>query len=176
MDEQPVSILQTGLVANAISNHSDGGSDFLPDRKAMEEARLARLGKRKRESSTDPSPYNPGQGRNDAWQLGESIDEFVKRIPPLTTSILTVPWIWAHDPRQSLADRELCPQVDEFMIRGRLLLDEALQNRQAIQTKNRHGSKGMLTRLLGQDSKELQQRITDLAAKCGILSGKASIN
>jgi hypothetical protein len=54
----------------------------------MQEARLARLGERKREPSPEPVLFNPGQGSPDAWQLGESPNDFVRRLPPLTTSII----------------------------------------------------------------------------------------
>jgi hypothetical protein len=62
--------------------------NFVQERRAMQEARLARLGKRKREPSPEPVLFNPGQGSPDAWQLGESPNDFVRRLPPLTTSII----------------------------------------------------------------------------------------
>lgn len=147
-------------------------SSFSLDRRAMEEARRARLGKRKREPSPEPELFNPAQGCHDAWQLGESVDDFVKRLPPLTTPISTCPWIWAHNPHRDSRDRSVSPREDEFRSRGRSLLDDSLQTRQQIQAKALHGPKAALHKSLSQESKALQQRITDLATECGILSGK----
>jgi hypothetical protein len=146
-------------------------SSFLLDRRAMEQARLARLGKRKRGPSPEPELFNPAQGCHDAWQLGESVDDFVKRLPPLTTPIFTCPWIWAHNPHRDSRDRSVSPREDEFRSRGRSLLDVSLQTRQQIQAKALHGPKTALHKSLSQESKALQQRITDLATECGILSG-----
>ncbi|KAF2821754.1 DUF1917-domain-containing protein [Ophiobolus disseminans] len=146
--------------------------NFILGRGAMEEERLSRLGKRKREPSPEPILFNPGQGSADAWQLGESVDDFVRRLPPLTTSVFTCPWIWAHNPHSDPHDGSTSHRADEFRSRGVDLLDHSLQNRQQIQAKNKHGPRAALTKALNQESKELQQRITDLAAECGILSGK----
>jgi hypothetical protein len=150
--------------------------DFLLDRRAMEEARLARLGKRKREPSPKPVLFNPGQGSPDAWQLGESVDDFVKRLPPLTTSVFTCTWIWVHNPHFDARDKNkyTSHRADEFRSRGTDLLAESLQARQQLQTKGLHGPKGPLTKSLNEESKALQQRINDLAVECGILSGKVS--
>jgi len=150
-------------------------SDFILDRRAMEEERLARLGKRKREPSPEPVLFNPGEGSLDAWQLGESVDDFVRRLPPLTTSVFTCAWIWAHNPHRGAHNGELSHRGDEFRSRGMDLLDQSLRSRQQIQTKGTYGPKAALTKSLNQASKALQQRITDLAVECGILSGKVSL-
>lgn len=51
----------------------------------------ATSGKRKRESSAELELFNPLQGCPDAWQLGESVDDFVRRLPPTATSESTYP-------------------------------------------------------------------------------------
>ncbi|KAK1916336.1 hypothetical protein P3342_004155 [Pyrenophora teres f. teres] len=64
------------------------------DRKAMEQGRLARLGeKRKREPEPEPEVqlFNPLEGQPDAWQLGEPIDDFIKRLPQLALPSQNVP-------------------------------------------------------------------------------------
>lgn len=151
-------------------------SAFPIDRRAMEEARLARLGKRKREPSPDAVLFNPGQGSPDAWQLGESAEDFVRRLPPLTTSINTCAWIWAHNPHFDVRDKNkvISHRADDFRNRGTQLLGQSLQARQQIQSQGSHGPKAAVNRSLNQESKDLQQRITDLAVDCGVLSGKAS--
>lgn len=151
-------------------------SPFLLDRKAVEEARLSQLGGRKPDPLPEPVLFNPGQGSSDAWQLGESVDGFVRRLPPLTTSVFTCAWIWAHNPHFDARDKNKCSshRADEFRNRGTDLLDQSLQNRQQIQSKGLHGSKAALIKSLNEESKVLQERINDLAVECGVLSGKVS--
>jgi hypothetical protein len=148
------------------------------DRKAMEQRRLARSDKRKREPSREPSAkpelFNPLQGRPDAWQLSESVDDFIRRLPPFTTSIFTCPWIWAENPHRNPRDKSPCPCVDDFTIRGMELLEQSLQTRRDIQKKGSGGPRGVVTKQLHQESKALQQRITDLAKVTHVLSGKVS--
>jgi hypothetical protein len=150
---------------------------FLLDRKTMEEAQLARLGKRKREPSPELILFNPDEGSPDAWQLGESAEDFVKRLPPLTTSVFTCAWIWVHNPHVDPRDKNkyTSHRAEEFRSRGSDLLDQSIQARQHIQSKGLHGPKPVLTKSLNEASKALQQRINDLAVKCDILSGKVSI-
>ncbi|KAH7075198.1 hypothetical protein FB567DRAFT_452916 [Paraphoma chrysanthemicola] len=147
-------------------------SNFMLERRAMEEARLARLGKRKREPSPVPELFNPAAGSPDAWQLGESVDDFVGRLPPLTTPVSTCPWIWAHNPHRNARDRAVILREDDFRRLGRKLLGDSLQTRERIQATGKHGSRAAQNKSLSEESKALQQHITDLAAECGILSGK----
>ncbi|KAF1919379.1 hypothetical protein BDU57DRAFT_585560 [Ampelomyces quisqualis] len=148
--------------------------NLLLNRKAMEEAQLARLGKRPRDPSPEPVLFNPGQGSPDAWQLGESVDEFMKRLPPLTTPVFTCPWIWVHNPHFDARDKNKVTshRADEFRSRGNDVLDQSLQAREQIQSRGLHGPRGVLTKSLNEESKALQQRITNLAVECGIVSGK----
>jgi hypothetical protein len=166
------------IVAMPSTFANDTPSNFLLDHGTMEEARLARLGKRKREPSPEPVLFNPGQGSPDAWQLSESAEDFVRRLPPLTTSVFTCAWIWVHNPHFDARDKNkyASHSVDEFRSRGSDLLGQSIQARQHIQTKGLHGPKAVLIRSLNEESKALQQRITDLAVKCEILSGKVSVD
>jgi len=159
---------------NVTGRTSSKSTDFMLDRRAMEQERLGRLGKRKRAPSRPAALFNPAQGRPDAWQLGESTDDFVRRLPPLTTSVMFGPWIWAHDTHRDSYDKSMTCLVEAFVGRGASLLEQSLQNREEIRTKGLYGSKSVQTKSLNQESKALQQHITDLASECGILSGKAS--
>jgi hypothetical protein len=47
-------------------------------------------------SMAQPTPinlHNIYEGRADAWQLHESVEDFVKRLPPRTTSIDLCPYV-----------------------------------------------------------------------------------
>jgi hypothetical protein len=155
------------------------------DRKAMEQERLARTGKRGRDSSPEPcqvkalkpsSPklelFNPQEGRAEAWQLGESVDDFIRRLPPFTTSMFTCPWIWAENPHRNPRDKSPCPRVEDFTARGMELLEQSLETRRDIQKTGSNGSRSVMTKQLNQESKALQRRIADLANETNVLSGK----
>ncbi|KAI4937962.1 hypothetical protein J4E85_000400 [Alternaria conjuncta] len=148
------------------------------DRQAMEQERLARQGKRKREPSPVPASnlelFNPLEGQDDAWQLGEPVDDFVRLLPPYTTSISTCPWIWAANPYRNPRDKSPSPRVQDFTSRGTELLQQSLQTRRDIQNEGAKGPRGMVTKQLLQESKALQERISDLAKDTHVLSGKVA--
>ncbi|KAI4664273.1 uncharacterized protein J4E79_003776 [Alternaria viburni] len=148
------------------------------DRQAMEQERLARQGKRKREPSPVPASnlelFNPLEGQDDAWQLGEPVDDFVRRLPPYTTSISTCPWIWGANPYRNPRDKSPSPRVQDFISRGTELLQQSLQIRRDIQKEGAKGPRGMVTKQLLQESKALQERISDLAKDTHVLSGKVA--
>jgi hypothetical protein len=149
------------------------------DRKAMEQERLSRLGKRRRDPSPEQEPtkfelFNPRAGHTDSWQLGESVDDFIRRLSPTTTSIATCPWIWAENPHRNPRDVSAASRVDEFTSRGMELLANSLKTRQRIQAKGSEGHKAVLNKQLKQESNDLQQRIADLAAEHHICTGKVT--
>lgn len=140
--------------------------------KAVGQEDIAISGKRKREPSPGLELFNPLQGRPDAWQLGESVDEFVRRLPPVTTSVFTCPWIWAENPHRNPRDKSSCPRVGDFTTHGMKLLEQSLDNRREIQKASASQPKGMMTRQLNQESKSLQERIAILAKDTNVISGK----
>ncbi|EDU44534.1 conserved hypothetical protein [Pyrenophora tritici-repentis Pt-1C-BFP] len=143
------------------------------DRKAMEQERLARLGeKRKREPSPGPQLFNPLEGQPGAWQLGEPVDDFIKRLPPVTTPISKCPWIWAANPHRNSRDKSPSPQEDDFMTRGTQLLAQSLETRQKIKDDGARGPRAVVNKQLAQESKALQERITGLARETRVVSGK----
>ncbi|KAF2134827.1 DUF1917-domain-containing protein [Dothidotthia symphoricarpi CBS 119687] len=170
-------IINAAPDSNTFTPSKPSGS-FPLDRKSMEADRLARLGsKRKRDlPSEQPSQaleqFNPRQGCSDSWQLGEAVDDFVRRLPPLTTSISTCDWIWAANPHRDPQDKPNYPRVADFKERGSSLLEQSLKVRRDTQNNNAGTAKGAVTRRLNQESKTLQQNLTELAVETGVLSGK----
>jgi hypothetical protein len=139
----------------------------------MEEERLARLGKGKRKR--DPSPelaLNPMEGQPFCWQLGESAEEFVKRVSPLTTSVAECEWIWAANPYRDPRDKATAPRVAAFKDRGAKLLAESLQKRDEIQQKGRFGARSVITRAWNQEARALQLNLTKLAVETGVWEGE----
>jgi len=167
------------LTTSTRANRLPGFSGL--DRKAMEEERLGRLGngKRKREPSSEAMPQeksNPMEGQPFAWQLGESAEAFVKRVPPLTTSAVACDWIWAANPYCEPSDPSVAPRVAELKDRGAKLLADSLQKRNEIQEKGRLGPRSTVTRAWNQETKTLQQSLTKLAVETSVLSGKVSFS
>ncbi|CAI6335096.1 unnamed protein product [Periconia digitata] len=80
-----------------------------------------------------------------SWHQSESPEEFVRRVPPLTTTIQQCDWIWVHNPYLS----------NKAMEEARLMRcgQELLKSKE----------------ITGED---LQEEITDLAVETNVLSGK----
>lgn len=133
---------------------------------------IARLTRRAREMSSSDL-HNIYQGRPDSWQLGESVADFLRRLPPLATPESFSPWIWVANPYANGRDRSSRAQnvVGELTIRGKKLLEESLLERDNIRKANSQ-SKGKANRLLNQESENLNERITQLAVELNVLSGK----
>lgn len=157
------------------------------DRKAMETERLARLGKQMPDMSLTtqhvsscnaavPTP-KPSITRADyqfSWQPGEPVDDFIRRVPPLTTSSSYCEWIWADSPHRNLSMDGFVPRIQEFRHQGLELLDESRRQRENIRRQNLHGPKVTLNRLLNRESKLLEEHIKDLAVRHNVLPGKVS--
>lgn len=129
----------------------------------------------KRKTVPSPKLSNPGQGQPGCWQLGESVEEFVKRLPPVTTSALLHEWIWVHNPYPQSQNKSEVANVGDFTTRGQELLARSLQTRKDIEAHDLHKNSSVTTRRLNEESKLLQQRITDLAADTNLLFGKVSV-
>ncbi|KAF2012037.1 DUF1917-domain-containing protein [Aaosphaeria arxii CBS 175.79] len=120
-----------------------------------------------------PDLHNIYEGRMDSWQLHESIDDFLERLPPGQTTVSICPWIWVANPHPSGRDRSGRSHAqDQLVPRGKLFLQQALQERDDIISENSRSAKGTVTRLLDQNGAHLKQKITDLAIDTNVLSGK----
>jgi hypothetical protein len=117
---------------------------------------------------------NPGEGQPSSWQLNETTEDFLKRLPPSTTSKLLYEWIWVHNPHQQGLRSPKAPDVTSFTTRGRTMLANSLQARKSIEIKHQKNAQSTVTRLLNEEAKQLQQNITDLAVETNVLSGKVS--
>ncbi|ENH99823.1 hypothetical protein COCC4DRAFT_44940 [Bipolaris maydis ATCC 48331] len=144
--------------------------------KDLAQEQLLTSNNRKQESPSEKSSelelFNRLQGQRDAWQLGESVDDFIRRLPPLTTSMSTCPWIWAENPFRNPHEKPPCPHAADFTNRGMRLLQESLEIRRKIHELGATQPKGSVTKQLTQESKYLQERIASLASDTHVLSGK----
>ncbi|KAF2445813.1 DUF1917-domain-containing protein [Karstenula rhodostoma CBS 690.94] len=119
-----------------------------------------------------PAPSNPGERQPGCWQLSEMVEDFVRRLPPVSTSTYDHEWIWVHNPHQQIQSKSKVADVNNFTIRGRELLARSLQAREDIQLDVQKKNKSLITRRLNEESRLLQQHITDLASETNVLFGK----
>ena len=120
--------------------------------------------------ATPPDLHNIYEGQLDAWQLNESVDDFIQRLPPRATSLSIGPWIWVANPYTE--GRANSGRSDILISRGTELLRRALQARSMICKENSQKSQAVVMRLLNQESENLKVQIGALAADTNVLAGK----
>ncbi|KAF2108703.1 hypothetical protein BDV96DRAFT_670716 [Lophiotrema nucula] len=142
------------------------------DRKAMEEERLERLGKKKPTQNPALGLHNIHEGEPNAWQLGESVEDFVRRIPPVSTPGWDYAWIWCANPHPDGQVTSGPSRHDILQTRGLGLLQQSVKERQNIQSQNSQKAKGYVSKLLNQEAESLKQRLGQLAVETNVLTGK----
>lgn len=125
------------------------------------------------ELDTEPAthePYNPWEGDEMAKQLGETLDAFLARLPPSTTTLESGPWIWIANPFSP--QRPLQVDVAGFKTSGNELLQDHLDRKANVEAQNPGKPPGAITRLLQTDREWLERSIVDLAKSKGMMNGK----
>jgi len=148
-------------------------------------------------TETKVEPYNPYEGDSCGRQLGETVAEFLSRLPPETTPLTyDTPWIYIANPFRKKPAQMLSNSVKaesrnvegrneegamagesnwaEFMVKGGQLLDELTRMRFEIEKENPGKVKGTITRKLNPLKDELVKRMLALAVELGCTSGKVS--
>jgi Domain of unknown function (DUF1917) len=138
--------------------------------------------------------YNPYEGQVCARQLGESIEDFLRRLPPSTTpSIKTagpgegVPWIYIANPflkpptihseyKQLEFAIEGPPDEEsdwaQYVVRGGNILGELTSIRNAIEKERAGQAKASITRAVNSQKEVIVQKLLDTAAELHCTSGK----
>jgi len=120
-----------------------------------------------------PKLYNPYEGSVCGRQLDETVDEFLNRLPPLTTpQCEQVPWIFIANPYQDapsvMEGEETSGQWASFVNRGGRLL---LELRTFQVELNKREEKGKLKMYNTQREKVVKQ-LRDIAVELKCTSGK----
>jgi hypothetical protein len=125
------------------------------------------------DSPKEAKLYNPYDGLENAWQLTETVDEFLDRVPPLTHTLEDEHWIWIANPhvpkRNALVDEEDETFAD-FVHRGQKLLDDYREQKEQLLNTGLSGLSVM--KRLTPEREEMKTAIFELATKCHITSGK----
>jgi hypothetical protein len=129
--------------------------------------------------------YNPYEGYRGGRQLGETVDEFLERLPPQTTTTQLVDWIYIANPyrkapkrtdEQMAKEGPLEEESDwaEFVRRGGELLEELTRRRHSVEKQMSEKSKASVSRAFNQLGyrEETVKKILDTAAKLHCTNGK----
>ena len=127
-----------------------------------------------------PSPndsktvHNPLEGVESARQLDETVDQFLKRLPPASSSFVG-PWIWVTNPdaedkdEQSREDRE---EGDSFGARCSAILKDYSTAAARIESEMVGKAKGSITRKLTPLRTKLKEDLVNVAVEERCLCGK----
>ncbi|KAK5653567.1 hypothetical protein OQA88_8829 [Cercophora sp. LCS_1] len=114
--------------------------------------------------------HNILEGSPGAWQLGESVDDFLARLPPATTDRLEsgLDWIWAANP--FIPKKEDVEEHVRFIQGGteRLELLSEFMKKTSASTKTPFATK----RAIAKERETAIKDLKGLAASCNMLSGK----
>lgn len=121
--------------------------------------------------------YNRLEGHPTARQLSETVDEFLKRLPPKTT--FTGDWIWITDPvvkgkgkKAEVARASESEETPDGMRQCNALLEQYSDEQDRIKTANLNCAQSTITRKLGPLREKLKEEILDLAVASRVTNGK----
>lgn len=95
---------------------------------------------------------------------------FIKRAPPLNSVWSEDGWLWVENPRAK--PRTESPDLDVFVPLGTQYLNDYLDHRHQLETKNPGKAASAITRMLKPARDKLKTDIEQLAATSHVLSGK----
>ncbi|KAE9369364.1 DUF1917-domain-containing protein [Stipitochalara longipes BDJ] len=130
--------------------------------------------------------YNPYEGSLSGRQLGESVDEFLERLPPATTSVTEIiPWIYIANPYRKALKRDGHDQKEsdeappdeesdwaQFVVRGGNLLKELTTTRHTIEKEKVGKPKMAITRAVNLEKDKIVKKLLDTAVELHCTSGK----
>jgi Domain of unknown function (DUF1917) len=117
-------------------------------------------------------PFNPYADSPSAYQLNETIEDFIDRLRPSETTLAATghPWIWIANPLSQR--RELDSDVGGFKQSALPLLDALMRKRRDLEEKNPTKHPGSITRILNPDRDHLAADIVRLAKQKNVTCGK----
>ena len=123
-----------------------------------------------RPEGSSESLYNPWEGREDSRQLSETVSEFTKRLPPLSSAHVG-PWIWIANPRM---EGRLEPELRNvtFIQLASRVLKEFLVKKENLTSTHPEMGQGAVARTLKPHRDQLKEDILRLAKEHGTICGK----
>lgn len=115
-------------------------------------------------------PINPYEGKDEALQLNEPIDDFLLRLRPSSTDT-SHPWIFCANFHSG--ERSTAPDIAGFKQLGTRLLDTFSNKRKELERKfDPPKAEGVITRMMTNDRVDLEAEIMAAAKRCHLMSGK----
>lgn len=115
--------------------------------------------------------YNPYAGQASARQLEETVEEFLKRLPALTTCALDHDWIFIANPfRQNLQLSE--DRWAAFVKEGINLLRRFGESRAAIRKQKEGQSKASITKAVNVEKQKVVDELLRKATEMQCVTGK----
>jgi hypothetical protein len=121
--------------------------------------------------------YNPYEGHRSGRQLGETVEEFLQRLPPSTTpSVLTagpergVPWIYIANEGPPDENSDWA----QYVVRGGAILAELASIKTKIEQERFGQAKGSITKAFNLQKESIVQKLLDCAVELHCTSGKVS--
>ena len=122
-------------------------------------------------STASPEPFNPYADQESAYQLHETIEEFVNRLRPSESTIATVgPWIWISNPHSTSHRHDA--DVGGFKQCGFDLLESFMRMRKEFEDQNPDKIPSSITRMLKPERDQLEADIVKLAKERKVTCGK----
>ena len=118
----------------------------------------------------DCEPFNPYEGDKMAKQLDETVDNFLGRCRPSTTTVSSGPWIWVANPMSGIIPAR--HDIAAFKTEGNDLLEEYTNRKARLEEKHPGKSAGTITKMLKADREWLEKSIHNLARKKDVQGGK----
>ena len=117
-------------------------------------------------------PYNPYEGTFCAKQLDESLEDFLSRLPPSTTTIPAAqsPWIYIANPHSK--DRPASQDIAGLRTEGTHLLAEYMSEKAHLEKTHPDKSELAIIRLLTRFRADLERSLFSLAKDKRVTSGK----
>ena len=133
--------------------------------------------------------YNPYEGQFCGRQLGESVQEFLERLPPATSQASEIlPWIFIANPFRKAptstqgdsSKGKLAAEAPEdedsdwaqFVVLGGKLLEELTSLKHEIEKKKAGQAKGTITKAVNVQKEMIVQKILGTAVDLHCTSGK----
>ncbi|KAF2436233.1 DUF1917-domain-containing protein [Tothia fuscella] len=115
-------------------------------------------------------PFNPMEGQESAKQLGESVDDFLRRLPVIGSAHIGH-WLWVANP---YAERDAVPESRDtrFLDGAARLMQEYLVLKKSLAASEPNLAAATITRRLKPDREKLKEEILESAKSNGLTSGK----
>jgi Basophilic leukemia-expressed protein Bles03 len=134
--------------------------------------------------------YNPYEGMFSARQLGESVDDFLERLPPSTTTVTEIiPWIYIANPYRKAPKRDELDQKEsdeappdeesdwaKFVVLGGNLLEELTMIRNSIEKEKVGKAKAAITKAINIEKNKIIKKLLDTAVELHCTSGKVGFS